>query len=447
MSVPTKAETEIEPAGVGEQRSGVRRLFDRLTGKSTIALIDQAITSGANFAAVVVVGRAAGADDLGVYSLGFTLLMLVSAAQESLVSSPYTFYSHRVDGDDRAKLAGSSLVHAMGLMLIAVVSLVGVAALMGRSPLADVLWILAAMTPFLLAREYARKFAFAELRMSAALALDASAAGLQIGGLLWLASTGNLSASTAFLATGSACGLSAAMWFFGDRGRFRIRRDRIVRDWLNHWQFGRWVFAGVVTILLHINIVRWLIAFGIDDATAGIFAACMAIAMLASPFIQGMNNVLMPRAAKAFHQDGPAAVARIVWRTTGYVLCGMAVFAIVTFLGGDWVVTRVYGEDYSGNHAVVCVLVVFMISRAIDTSLYNGIWSLEHPQTNVRINLIAMSVTALLATMLMSLWGMFGAALGLLFGDLCGSGLRAWAFLSLVGEQKRYRSSLELGAE
>ena len=182
MSVPAKIETGIEPAGVGEQRSGVRRLFDRLTGKSTIALIDQAITSGANFAAVVVVGRAAGADDLGVYSLGFTLLMLVSAAQESLVSSPYTFYSHRVDGDDRAKLAGSSLVHAMGLMLIAVVSLVGVAALMGRSPLADVLWILAAMTPFLLAREYARKFAFAELRMSAALALDATAAGLQIGG-------------------------------------------------------------------------------------------------------------------------------------------------------------------------------------------------------------------------------------------------------------------------
>lgn len=424
-----------------------RWILNRLRGPSLVALIDQAITSGANFATVVIIGRAAGADALGVYSLGFTLLMLVAAAQESLVSSPYTFFGHRVDGADRRALAGSSLVHALGLMILSTLLLAATALGLGPTPLADVLWVLSVMSPMMLAREFGRKFAFADLRMHVALGLDAIAAAVQIGGLMYLAWSGNLQATSAFLVAGLACGVASGMWLIKDRRAFHIDRSRVVEHWRSNWQFGRWVFAGVVTILLHINVVRWLIAFGIDNAAAGVFAACMAIAMLATPFIQGMNNVLLPRAAKAFHQSGRAAVRQVVWQTTVYVLMGMAVFALLMFAAGGWAVSVIYGAEYGGNHVVVCLLVSFMISRAIDTSLYNGIWALERPEANVRINLVAMAATVAITLAMMSYWGIVGAAIGLLVGDLCGTFLRGMTFLSLASGADTFESSLELGAE
>lgn len=437
-----------QPDSGNEGTSGsTKRFRDRLKGQSAVALVDQAIASGANFATVVIVGRAAGADALGVYSLGFTLLMLVAAAQEALVSSPYTFYGHRVNESERASLAGSSLIHALCLMILSATVLVSTAALMGASPTANVLWILAAMSPLILAREFARKFAFADLRMHVALGLDIVAAGCQIAGLCWLAYSGNLNASTAFIASGCACGIASLGWLVRDRKRFRIDRNRIASDWHSSWKFGRWVFAGVVTILVHINVVRWLIAFGIDNSAAGVFAACMAIAMLSTPFIQGMNNVLIPRAAQAFHTDGRAAVRRVVRQTTLLVLSGMAVFSLLTFIFGGWAVTLIYGADYAGNHMVICLLVLFMVSRAIDTSLYNGIWALERPAANVRINIVALTATIVLASSMMSLWGTVGAACGLLLGDICGTGLRGLKFMSLVAETASVDLPLEMGAE
>ena len=62
----------------------------------------------------------------------------------------------------------------------------------GSTPMVHVLGVLAAIIPFMLLRDFARRFAFAELRMFTALMLDTSVAAVQIGGLLGLAAAGRL---------------------------------------------------------------------------------------------------------------------------------------------------------------------------------------------------------------------------------------------------------------
>ena len=58
--------------------------------KAPVAVFDQALVSGGNFAATVLIGRFAGPHELATYALGFAVLILVGTVHESLAMAPYT---------------------------------------------------------------------------------------------------------------------------------------------------------------------------------------------------------------------------------------------------------------------------------------------------------------------------------------------------------------------
>src|SRR5688572_11745385 len=66
---------------------------DRLSSNS-IALMDQAVVSGANFLTSVLVGRWCGLAELGAFALGCTVLVYALALQESFIASPYVVFVH-----------------------------------------------------------------------------------------------------------------------------------------------------------------------------------------------------------------------------------------------------------------------------------------------------------------------------------------------------------------
>lgn len=55
-----------------------------------LALIDQALVSGASFLTTVLIGRNTLPSQLGTYALSGAILIWVTNAQESLVSLPFT---------------------------------------------------------------------------------------------------------------------------------------------------------------------------------------------------------------------------------------------------------------------------------------------------------------------------------------------------------------------
>ena len=61
--------------------------------------------SGASFLTLIQIGRWAGADQLGVYSMAFSLIVAWSCVQDSLVSLPYTIYRHRSERGTPAEFA------------------------------------------------------------------------------------------------------------------------------------------------------------------------------------------------------------------------------------------------------------------------------------------------------------------------------------------------------
>src|SRR5438105_4928947 len=80
-------------------------------GKDSLAVLDQAVVSGTSFLTTILVGRWCGAEELGVYALGFSLVVTWTCVQESLIALPFTVHRHRTLEGTQEEYAGAVLIH------------------------------------------------------------------------------------------------------------------------------------------------------------------------------------------------------------------------------------------------------------------------------------------------------------------------------------------------
>src|SRR5207245_10919035 len=123
-----------------------------------LALIELGVVSGTSFLTTILIGRWCGASELGVYALGFSLLVSWGCVHQSLIALPYTIYRHRGLWGTQEEYAGSALVHNGLLSALALVALaVGALFLSLGGPMAGaaaVAWTLPGALPFALLRVF-----------------------------------------------------------------------------------------------------------------------------------------------------------------------------------------------------------------------------------------------------------------------------------------------------
>jgi O-antigen/teichoic acid export membrane protein len=336
--------------------------------RAALTLLEQAILSGTNFLTTVLIGRMCLQHELGLYSMGFSLMLLFSGLSWSLFGLPYTIYSPRRRGERLARYTGSVTVHVGVFCLVTAVGLAAASAVIGQtSGLADLSGLLAALViagTFILFREFLRRVYLANLQVGRAMVLNAGLAVLQLGGLLALARYGVLSAVTAYWAIGLACGLLSLVWLFVERRRLKIRPGQIRLDWIRNWKTGRWVFSASLVRVAGRDIYPWLLALFHGPSSVGVLAAASGVVFFANPVMIGVWNFFTPLAAHTYAEEGAQGLKRTVRRGTLGLLAVVFVFcAAISIWGGDLVVF-LYGPQYAGQGAVVRSLALRLLAEA-----------------------------------------------------------------------------------
>ncbi|MGD9644901.1 MAG: lipopolysaccharide biosynthesis protein [Pirellulales bacterium] len=418
--------------------SAVRRAWRlrKTSGQAALALVDQGVVSGASFLACVCVGRWAGNNELGLYALAFSLVVLLACALESLVMTPYLVLAGRTPGVEQARYAGSIFVHLLVLaaisMVLLAVAAIGVSAF-GSQEFAVLLALLVPIVPFTLLREFARRFAYSQLNLRVALALDMCVTMLQIGTLLVLARAEMLSAATALVALGASSGIVGIAWLVVACRSWTIRRADFWPSVEKNWRFGRWVFLALMALMLQANVVPWLLAGKLGPAATGIFAACLTIVQFANPLIQGISNWLVPAAARAFESAGITGVRSVVNRSTALLCTVIGALAAVVIVFGDRLASLLYDRDFTQYRTLLMLLGVAMLARAWGMAAYNGLIAIERPQSNLAVNLLGLLVTFVAAPVGLALGGLTGAVCGLFAGDVASAICRWLAFWTESG--------------
>jgi len=415
---------------------GLARLARLGSGTHALALADQAVVSSASFLTTIIVGRWTHPDVLGLYAIGASLMVLALNFQESLVSLPYTIQHHRALGRP-TEYAGGALAQSGALSIFSIVLLaaaaLGLSARHAESELIAMVWALAGATPFALLREFARKFAFAHLRVTQALMVDVAVAAIQLSILSWLGWTGRMSPATACAAVGGACALIGVVWLVLVRANFAIRARDLPTTIKQSWRLGKWLFAGQATVTVQSYVSYWLLAAVLDTTATGVYAACMTVAMFANPLIIGLANVLVPRAVLAFKEGGGVKLRRQAIRDLILLGASMALFCAVVLLVGEDIMRLLYrGGQYEGQGRTVSVLAAASLAFAMGIPATIALTSMERPRATVSAGLAGAVVTIVVGWWLMVEWGLLGAAYGFLLGNVIGT-IGRWAvFLSLV---------------
>lgn len=404
--------------------------------RSGLALFDQAVVSGTRFLTTILVGRVCGPDDLGIYTLAFAPVMMIACAQEALLTQPYTVYGNRVRGRRRATLAGSVLAHYSVIALLVMIVL-GVAAAatsvgFGQQRFASLLLALALVIPCTLLWEFGRRMAYAHLKLTSAVVMDVAIAAVQLGGIVLLAWLGYLTATTAYITIGIACGSVGLAWLFVRRRDFNIQRRFILRDWKTNWSLGKWLAACQLSGAVHGHSMNWALAIMVGTLATGVFAACESIVLLSNPIIHGVGNLLGAETARAYAQGGVSNVGRITGRAALLMTIAMALLCGFLLISSERLIALFYGDAFQGQRSVLTVLTLCPMAWGISTVVAKGLLAIERPDVNFRATLFGFVATLVVASPLISSAETLGAAWALLIGSFAAATWQGIAFIRLI---------------
>jgi O-antigen/teichoic acid export membrane protein len=416
--------------------SPLRRALQRVRGAHVLVLADQAIMSAASFITTVIIGRSTDPAQLGAYAIAISVLAGLLTIQGALITLPYAMQRHRPFGTPQEH-AGSVLAQGGMLSALVIGALAAATAMFlagGAGPrLIAVTWALAAIAPFVLLRELARRFSFAHVRFGAALALDAAVAVLQLVSLGWLAWTGRMSVVTASLALGASCAVAAIGWLYIARSEFAIRRAEVCRSVKHGWSIGKWLFINQIMVQVQRYATQWLSLLIAGAAVTGVYAACLSVVAFANPLTFGLGNMLAPRSALAWKEGGGIGLRRQAIRDAVLFAAVLIPFCLLLMVAGNDLMHFLFHRpEYEDRGRVVMVLAFASFASAIGVPASNALASMERPRAIFAVGAASAVLTVTLVWWWLARWGLAGAACGLLIGSTAGSAGLWLSFLRLV---------------
>ncbi len=452
--------TSISSLTIGETPEAIRPLERKIglvssmtamvgpgTRKGMLSLVDQAVISATSFITTIIVARASSREELGVYYLILTLVFLARGIQMQVIFAPYIVYCHRRTGDASATYAGSVLMHQCGMLLIVTVGLLGVAGIMGlgtaSAALSRVVWVLIGALPFLLLREFNRNFSLAHLQLGEVMVVDAAVSILQLGclGLLWHFRA--ISVPAVFGVIGGVCAAACLGWFLSQKHPWRFERAQIAADWRGNWSFARWALAGHVVGSTTPHVMPWILTAVHGEASVALLGACGTLVGLPNVFVMGLSNLLGPKAARAFTEQGKAGLCRVLQKATvAFTLCAGG-FCLLSLVAGDRLVMFVYGNRYGGGGPVLTVLALSVFAISMGIVAGSGLWAMDRPRTTFITDLCGLVVTFAAGAFCIPPFGALGAAIAITTGIGVSAAMKWTVFLRLIRSIQENQVSTE----
>jgi len=337
MSNDSVSQPAVSPAAApsGGRWAELRSLFSL----SIWPVADQAVVSASNFLTNIIVARVLGPHDFGVFTLGWSAVLLAQLLQFCLITTPMFTLAAGQALDKRPFYFGALARFESVLAAGVAVLLLGGAATGGRlspdwPPLGFAAALAAAGGAYLW-QDWAKRALFTNGRPGPAILSDALSYPLQLLAMLaLLKASGELDRVLWVMAATSGLGAIAA-W-----RPLRMRRPdaALLRETaLGHWRFGRWMLGTVPLTWVVGNMIQ--LAGGTllgAEAVAGIRAVALLFAA-GNAFFLSLDNFVPRHAAAILAEKGWPAFARFMrhWIMIG-VGVGVLISAALSLCPGFW---------------------------------------------------------------------------------------------------------------
>jgi O-antigen/teichoic acid export membrane protein len=422
MPVDADDAAETPPDGPGSKTERMTLMF--------LGLFDQALVSAASYMTTAIVGRVS-KEELGLFGFGVPIALAMLSIIESLFGAPMVALIRR-RGDPK-EFVGSVLL-GLGVVCVPVTLAIATLATIGDGFLGgqgrqSILFALALTYPFFLLRMMIRRSLFATFRFREAVILDSVCFLIQGSLLGVLFASGNLSGAWAHLIVGLSSAVVATGWLLVRSNRYRISWSAMKSRVLECWEFAKSIVFSQLYWVLHINLLLWGIAYFLGTEQVAEFLACLSTMLLANPIVLGLLNLLGPQTSRRYESDGVPGLRSTVFSMTVSMTALALVLWLVLFLGGEQLLTQVFGSEYRGLGSLIAILGISMIAETACKGPEQGLIAIERPDLVSKVHLGRLILTGCGVLLLIRPLGVVGAAVSLGIADCFGAVALAIAFV------------------
>jgi O-antigen/teichoic acid export membrane protein len=389
--------------------------------RSMWAFADQGVVSLANFCVSILVARAAGEAELGLYGLGFMVFVLLMGLAKSLLWTPYTAILPRLNDREQQQYTANAtaqfaLLAVVSSLVLLAVGLALVALVPQREPLARLLTALSPCMAFLLLREHIRILCLAQLRLAELLAFDVVVCCVQLGGMLWLFRAGRLTSTTAFVVSAAAGSLSFG-WILLRRAAFDWRPRTLGADWRRNWQIARWITPTAVMQQIGSQTPRWFLEaiYGLKEM--GLFVSAQTVIQFANPLLLGNANYFGPSSASIYATHGKLELWRYTVRNTIFLGALIVGVVLTAMLLGPAFIQWSYGDSFQVSRELILALSVGMLLEVLLMPVDFAMLTLGRPSVSTAVTAARLALNLTLGLLMVYLWSARGIGYTLFLGN------------------------------
>ena len=429
--IETSGQVVIEPT---DEMPFVRRLFAKLFRPSVrqglVVLFDQGFRSGSTFLASLLVGRACGKEEYGLYTLFFTFLVSGTGFQTSLTGTPYITLSPGKTGAEKKSYLGSVLflhlvLSVTGCLIILVI--VGIQSIIGIELAPNkLLFAFSAALVFVLFRDFMRQVLLADLAVWQNLFFGIAVHVSTMSVLLWLYLSESIHAHSVYIAMALCSILPVLVLLWHIRENIHLDINKIKTHVKDNWQLGRWLVARTTAILISGPLYCWALGAFKGPAVVGLYGACMLPIAFVSPIGQAMDAFMTPKASHAAIR-ALKEVKRIVFISAGVLGVPLILFSFFLFLFSDNVMVMLFDGKYLPSPWLLLIFALQMAVVVLSAPVNSGLIALKRTDLLFKAQVLAVIVTLTAGIPLVYFLGIWGVALGFLITRLSDK-LYQWVF-------------------
>lgn len=383
--------------------------------------MDQGLFATSNFALNILLARWLTPLEYGAFGLAFAVFLLVGAVHQAALLEPMLVFGPGKYRERLSEYLGALIYGHFALVAVGSLALLaaGLAfALWGSPEIATVMLALAITEPFILLLWTMRRACYARVEPRLAALGGLWYILLMLGGAYFLYSSSWLSGASA-LGVMALSSLTVSLWL---AARLRIqwpsRAGGLIGDsFREHWRYGRWSVPNSALNWVPQNIFYLVLPIYGGLAAGGSFRALMNLIRPVLQFAWALSNLLLPVLVQARYRGHEAFGSRVKTSLILFTLI-LSVYWILLGLFHQPLVSWIYSGQYAEHSALLWVLGFSLVFAGIKLVIGYSVRALERPDWL----LIAYALPAVAAvtagTGLVYLWGIVGAAFGLLLSQM-----------------------------
>ncbi len=365
-----------------EQRPLMERLLQKVGGGRTpAALIDQGLVSGANFLTNVLLARAFGVREYGVFALAWIAVLFANSLQYALVVTPMMSVGPKQEEKDRPSYYGAVLAQELFFAFFAALVMFASVRISIRIfpqwGIGDLAFPVSGATLAYLLQEFLRRYLFCTRQSKRALTTDGVSYLCQVPIIFWIGQRHIVTLSNTLWIIGatSLVGfLVCFRWFepiVVDAGAFKT-------VFLRHWKISRWLAPTAFMQWGAGNLFLISAPIYYGAAASAALRAANNIVGVAHVWFLGLDNVVPAEAARQFRfsdTDGLTRYIKRVFLQWGAVTLAFA--SIVAAFPTFWLHLS-YGEKYSQDGSVLRLYALLYLIIFTSGPLRAGLQALEY---------------------------------------------------------------------